>query len=121
LALKELRLRDWWYVMRKEILSGFLLGVILGTIGFIRITIWEVTGLYDYGEYWVWIALTIGFSLIAIVLWGSISGALIPFILRRVGLDPATASAPFVATLVDVTGLFIYFSIALIMLSGKLL
>lgn len=121
LALKELRLRDWWYVMRKELLSGFLLGVILGTIGFIRITIWEVTGLYDYGEYWVWIALTIGFSLIAIVLWGSISGALIPFILRRVGLDPATASAPFVATLVDVTGLFIYFSIALIMLSGKLL
>lgn len=121
LALKEVRLRDWWFVMRKEFLSGLLLGVILGIIGFVRITVWELTGLYDYGEYWVWIGLTISLSLVAIVLWGSISGALIPFVLRRIGLDPATASAPFVATLVDVTGLFIYFSIALLLLSGKLL
>lgn len=121
LALKEVRLKDWWFVMRKEIITGFLLGAILGIIGFIRITVWEMTGLYDYGEYWMWIALTITLSLVAIVLWGSLSGALIPFVLRRVGLDPATASAPFVATLVDVTGLFIYFSIALSLLSGKLL
>lgn len=121
LALKEVRLRDWWFVMRKEFKSGLLLGLILGVIGFIRITIWEITGLYDYGEYWVWIGMTIACSLVAIVLWGSISGALIPFILRKAGLDPATASAPFVATLVDVTGLFIYFSIALLLLSGKLL
>lgn len=121
LALKELQLKDWWFVMRKEFLSGFLLGGILGLIGFIRITIWEKTGLYDYGEHWVYIGLTIGISLVAIVLWGSLAGALIPFVLRRVGLDPATASAPFVATLVDVTGLFIYFTVALLILSGKLL
>jgi len=118
LALKELKLKDWWFVMKKEFFSGFLLGTILGTIGFVRIAVWEKTGLYDYGEHWVYIGLTIGLSLIAIVLWGSLAGALIPFILRKLGMDPATASAPFVATLVDVTGLFIYFSIALLILSN---
>lgn len=121
LALKELRLKDWWYVMKKEILSGFLLGAILGAIGFIRITIWEKTGLYDYGEHWVLIGLTIALSLVFVVLWGSLSGSLIPFALTKVGMDPATASAPFVATLVDVTGLVIYFSTALLILSGTLL
>lgn len=121
MALKEIRLEDWWYVAKKEILSGFLLGLILGIIGFIRIVIWNETGIYDYGEYWVWIGLTITVSLTAIVLWGSLSGALIPFVLRKVGLDPATASAPFVATLVDVTGIIIYFSVAFMMLKGKLL
>ncbi len=121
MALKELKLKDWWYVMKKELLSGFLLGAILGTIGFIRITIWEKTGLYDYGEHWVLIGLTIALSLVFVVLWGSLSGSLIPFLLRRVGMDPATASAPFVATLVDVTGLVIYFSTALLILSGTLL
>jgi magnesium transporter len=121
LALNELKLKNWWYVMRKEILSGLLLGAILGIIGFIRIFIWQETGLYDYGEYWFWIAISVSISLIFIVLWGTLSGSMIPFILKRIGLDPATASAPFVATLVDVTGLIIYFSIAAVFLSGKLL
>ena len=121
MALGELKLKDWWYVMRKEIFSGFFLGLILGIIGFLRIFIWQQTGLYDYGVYWVWVALSVSISLIFIVLWGSLSGSLIPFLLRRAGLDPATASAPFVATLVDVTGLIIYFSVAAIFLSGKIL
>lgn len=121
MALGELKLKDWWYVMRKEILSGFFLGLILGTIGFLRIFIWQQTGLYDYGIYWIWVALSVSISLIFIVLWGSLSGSLIPFLLRRAGLDPATASAPFVATLVDVTGLIIYFSVAAMFLSGKIL
>ncbi len=121
MALKELKMRDWWYVMRKEIISGFTLGMILGLIGFLRILVWQKAGLYDYGIFWVSIGLTVSVSLIFIVLWGTLSGALIPFILRKLGLDPATASAPFVATLVDVTGLIIYFSIALFFLSDKLL
>lgn len=121
MALRELNLKDWWYVMRKEMLSGLLLGSILGVIGFIRIFIWQKTGIFDYGRYWFPVALSVSISLIFIVLWGTLSGSLIPFALRRVGLDPATASAPFVATLVDVTGLVIYFSVAAIFLTGKLL
>jgi magnesium transporter len=121
MALGELKLKDWWYVMRKEILSGFFLGLILGIIGFLRILIWQQTGLYNYGIYWVWVALSVSISLIFIVLWGSLSGSLIPFLLKKAGLDPATASAPFVATLVDVTGLIIYFTVAAIFLSGKIL
>ncbi len=121
LALNELRLRNWWYVMRKEIFSGLSLGSILGIIGFIRIFIWQETGLYDYGEYWLWIGASVAVSLVFIVLWGTLSGSMIPFLLKKIGLDPATASAPFVATLVDVTGLIIYFSIAALFLTGKLL
>ena len=121
LALNELRLRNWWYVMRKEILSGLMLGSILALIGFFRIFIWQKTSFYDYGEYWFWIALSVSLSLIFIVLWGTLTGSMIPLILKRVKLDPATASAPFVATLVDVTGLIIYFSIAAMFLTGKLL
>jgi len=121
MALKEISLSDWWFVMRKEILSGLALGGLLGTIGFIRIYIWQNSGFYDYGPHWFFVALTVSFSLVGIVLWGTLSGAMIPFLLRRLRLDPATASAPFVATLVDVTGLIIYFSIAGIFLSGKLL
>ncbi len=121
MALKELHLSDWWYVMKKEILSGLLLGGILGIIGFIRIMVWQKTGIYNYGEYWAWIACSVSLSLVAIVLWGTLTGSLVPFVLRRIGLDPATASAPFVATLVDVTGLIIYFSISALFLSGKLL
>jgi magnesium transporter len=121
MALRELKLRDWWYVMRKEIFSGLLLGAILAVIGFIRIFIWQQFHIYDYGQYWATVALTVSISLVFIVLWGTLSGSLIPFLLRKVGLDPATASAPFVATLVDVTGLIIYFSVAAIFLSGKLL
>lgn len=121
MALQEITLKDWWYVMRKEIVSGICLGGILGAIGFIRIMIWQKTGLFNYGEYWVYVALSISFSLLFIVLWGTLSGSMIPFVLKRLKLDPATSSAPFVATLVDVTGLIIYFSIAGFFLSGKML
>lgn len=121
MALGELKISDWWYVMRKEIASGLMLGGLLGFIGFIRIMIWQQAGIYDYGEHWFYIALSVSLSLLIIVLWGTLSGSLIPFILRKFGLDPATASAPFVATLVDVSGLIIYFSIAALLLSGKLL
>ncbi len=121
LALDELKLRNWWYVMRKEVLAGLMLGSILGCIGFVRIFVWQHAGLYDYGEYWFWVALSVSVSLVFIVLWGTLSGSMIPFLLKRVRLDPATASAPFVATLVDVTGLIIYFSIAALLLHDKLL
>lgn len=121
MALQELKLKDWWYVMRKEIISGLTLGLILGLIGFVRIWIWQETGIYDYGMHWLSIGFSVSVSLVFIVLWGTLSGSLIPFALRKLGLDPATASAPFVATLVDVTGLIIYFSVAAIFLTGKLL
>ena len=121
LALNELHLKNWWYVMKKEILSGLLLGSSLAAFGFLRILIWQQAGFYNYGEYWIWVGLTVSITLIFIVLWGTLSGSMIPFVLKRAGLDPATASAPFVATLVDVTGLIIYFSIAAMFLTGKLL
>ncbi|MEI6311211.1 MAG: magnesium transporter [Bacteroidota bacterium] len=121
MALKEIGLSDWWIVLRKEIISGLSLGLILGTFGFIRILIWQKIGLFDYTEHWFFVGLTVGLSLVGIVMWGTISGSMIPFVLRRFGLDPATSSAPFVATMVDVTGLIIYFTIASVLLSGKLL
>jgi len=121
MALGELRLRDWWRVVRKELLSGFSLGLILGTIGFFRISLWQYLHIFDYGNYHWLIALTVGAALIGVVLWGTLSGAMLPFLLRRLGLDPATSSAPFVATLVDVTGLVIYFNVALFILRGTLL
>jgi magnesium transporter len=120
LAVGEVKLRDWWMVMRREVLSGLLLGITLGTIGFLRIALWTVfTDLY--GPHWLLVGITVGLSLIGIVLWGTLSGAMLPFVLKRLGLDPATSSAPFVATLVDVTGLVIYFSVALVVLRGTLL
>ena len=121
LALGELRLHNWWQVMCKEVYSGLMLGLILGLIGFVRIAIWQQTGLYDYGQYWLWVGCSVSVSLIFVVLWGTVSGSMIPFLLKRAGLDPATASAPFVATLVDVTGLIIYFTVAALLLNGKLL
>ncbi|MBB1150863.1 MULTISPECIES: magnesium transporter [unclassified Myroides] len=121
MALGELKLTDWWYVMRKEIASGLMLGGILGIIGFVRIFIWQEAGIYDYGEYWLYVGLSVSLSLVLIVLWGTLSGSIIPFVLKKFGMDPATASAPFVATLVDVSGLIIYFTIAAMFLSGKLL
>lgn len=121
LALGELKLRDWWYVMRKEIFLGLMLGIILGSIGFIRIVIWQQAGIYDYGQFWYLVGASVAVSLVLIVLWGTLSGSMIPILLKKIGLDPATASAPFVATLVDVTGLIIYFTIAALFLSGKLL
>lgn len=121
MALKEITVKDWWYVMRREIVSGFALGVILGTIGLIRIIVWQQLGLFNYTEHWPLVAVTIFLALIGIVMWGTLSGSMIPFVLKRLGLDPATSSAPFVATLVDVTGLLIYFSIAAVVLRGTLL
>jgi len=120
LALGEVKLRDWWMVMRREVVSGVLLGLILGTIGFLRIASWTLfTDVY--GPHWVLVGLTVAFSLVGIVLWGTFAGSMLPFLLKKLGLDPATSSAPFVATLVDVTGLVIYFSVALLLLSGTLL
>lgn len=121
MALKELAIKDWWYVMRREFLSGLTLGCILGAIGFIRITLWQTLHWYNYGDYWLLVAITIFFSLIGIVMWGTLSGSMVPIILKKCGLDPAASSAPFVATLVDVTGLVIYFSIAAMILKGTLL
>jgi magnesium transporter len=121
LALNELRLGNWWRVMAREILSGLTLGSILGAIGFLRIGLWQKLGWQDYGEHWVLVALTVGLSLVGMVLWGTLSGSMLPFLLKRLGLDPATSSAPFVATLVDVTGLVIYFSVASLILRGTLL
>lgn len=121
MALQEIGLKDWWYVMRKEIFTGLLLGGILGIIGFLRIMIWHKTGLFNYGVYWPFVGLSVGVSLVMIVLWGTLSGSMVPFILKKLKLDPATSSAPFVATLVDVTGLIIYFSVAGLFLTDKLL
>ena len=126
MALGEVTLRDWWHVMRREIQAGLALGVILGVIGIIRVGFWAmVDDLYfhrqPYGEHWPLVALTVGIALVGVVLWGTLSGSMLPFLLRRVGADPATSSAPFVATLVDVTGLIIYFSIALLIMRGAML
>jgi magnesium transporter len=120
IALGEVTLSDWWHIMKREILSGLTLGLILGTIGFLRIFLWASFS-NIYGEHWLLIGLTVGFSLIGVVLWGTLSGSMLPFLLKRLGLDPATSSAPFVATLVDVTGLVIYFTFAILLLSGTLL
>ncbi|OLD60352.1 MAG: magnesium transporter, partial [Ignavibacteria bacterium 13_1_40CM_2_61_4] len=118
MALGEVTLRDWWHVMRREIQAGLLLGIILGIIGIMRVAAWAIADeryfhTQPYGEHWPLVALTVGVALVGVVLWGTLSGSMLPFLLRRVGADPATSSAPFVATLVDVTGLVIYFSIAL--------
>jgi magnesium transporter len=121
LALREIRLGQWPRVFGRELLSGLALGLLLGGIGVLRITFWQWLGWTDYGEYWFLVALTVGLSLVGIVLWGSLSGAMLPFILKRLGMDPATSSAPFVATLVDVTGLIIYFTVARVVLHGTLL
>jgi len=121
MALQEIDLKDWWYVMKKEIFTGLFLGGILGIIGFLRIMIWHEAGIFNYGMYWPFVGLSVGVSLVLIVLWGTLSGSMVPFILKKLNLDPATSSAPFVATLVDVTGLIIYFSVAGLFLTGKLL
>ena len=120
MALGEVKVRDWWRVIRRELITGLGLGLILACIGLTRILLWE--GLFDsYGEHYLLVAVTVALSLIGVVLWGSIAGSLLPFILRALGFDPASASAPFVATLVDVTGLIIYFSVAAFVLRGTLL
>ncbi|MFB9267354.1 magnesium transporter [Bradyrhizobium erythrophlei] len=121
LALHELRLRDWWRVALRELPTGLALGAILGVIGMTRITLWQTLGIFDYGPHWGLVAATVGAALVGIVTFGSLSGSMLPFILKRIGFDPASASAPFVATLVDVTGLVIYFGVAAVILRGTLL
>ena len=120
IAVGEVRLRDWWLVMRRELFSGLLLGLVLGAIGFLRISLWSAFS-NIYGEHWILVAITVAVSLVGIVLWGTLAGSMLPFLLKRLGFDPATSSAPFVATLVDVTGLVIYFTVATIVLSNTLL
>jgi magnesium transporter len=120
LALREVCLADWWRVMRREVYSGLALGAVLGVIGFLRIAVWSAFS-DIYGPHWPLLGMTVGLSLVGIVTWGSLSGSMLPFILKRLGLDPATSSAPFVATLVDVTGLVIYFTVAIVVLRGTLL
>jgi magnesium transporter len=120
MALGEVKLKDWWRVMRRELYAGATLGAILGTIGFLRIAIWSAFS-NVYGPYWFLVALTVGIALIGVVLWGTFSGSMLPLALRKCRIDPATSSAPFVATLVDVTGLIIYFSIAMLVLRTTLL
>jgi magnesium transporter len=121
IALKEMRLRDWWRVALRELPMGITLGAILGVLGILRITLWQKLGIFDYGEHWLLVAATVGAALVGIVTFGSLTGSMLPFILKRLGFDPASASAPFVATLVDVSGLVIYFTIALVILQGTLL
>lgn len=121
MALGELTIKDWWRVMRREIISGLILGLILGTLGLLRIMLWQYLHIFDYGEYWVPVAVTVFITLTGIVMWGSMMGSMLPIILKRMKLDPAASSAPFVATLVDVTGIVIYFSVAYFFLKGILL
>jgi magnesium transporter len=121
MAVGEISLKEWWRVMRREIISGLMLGSVLGIIGFLRILLWHSIRPQIYGEHWMVIGFTVGIALVGVVLWGTLCGSMLPMILKRLGADPAVSSAPFVATLVDVTGLIIYFSVAFLLLSGKLL
>jgi len=120
MALGEVGLHEWWFVLRREIVSGLSLGVILAILGVIRIIGWNAV-FGTYGDHYILVALTVGFSLIGVVMFGTITGSMLPFLMKRLGLDPATSSAPFVATLVDVTGIIIYFTIATMLLTGVLL
>ena len=121
LSLQEVRLRDWWKIAMRELPTGLVLGAILGLIGFTRIVLWQHMGIFDYGPHFFLLAIAVGFALVGIVAFGSLAGSMLPFLLKRIGFDPASASAPFVATLVDVTGLVIYFSVAYMVLHGTLL
>lgn len=121
MAVGEVTITDWWKVMRREIIQGLMLGTALGIIGFVRIALWHSIFPDIYGIHWSGIGLVVGFSLIGVVLWGTLSGSMLPLVLKRFGADPAVSSAPFVATLVDVTGLIIYFSMAYLFLKGTLL
>lgn len=120
MALGEVTVRNWWRILHREIVSGTLLGICLGAIGFTRIWVWHLFSPI-YGEHWILVALVVSVSLVGVVLWGSLAGAMLPLIMKRVGADPASSSAPFVATLVDVTGLIIYFSVALFFMEGIML
>jgi magnesium transporter len=121
MAMGEITIMDWWRVMKREIFSGLLLGSVLGAIGFCRIAVWHSVFPDVYGPHWPALGLTVGITLLGVVLWGTLTGSMLPMLLKRLGADPAVSSAPFVATLVDVTGLVIYFSVAFALLSGSLL
>jgi len=121
MALGEVSLGDWWRVVQRELPAGLILGIMLGTLAALRISAWAVLGLYDYGPHHTLLAFTVGLTLVAIVTIGSLTGSMLPFLLKRVGFDPASASAPFVATLVDVSAISIYFSVAYLLLRGTLL
>jgi magnesium transporter len=121
MALGEVTLRDWWRVMRRELASGLMLGLTLGFIGFARVTVWSLLWPGLYGPHWFLVALTVGIALVGVVMWGTFAGSMLPIVLKRLGLDPAVSSAPFVATLVDVTGIVIYFTVAMFILRGTLL
>jgi magnesium transporter len=121
MAVRDVTLAEWWRVLRRELAAGLALGSVLAVLGFVRIIVWQFLGFKDYGTHFFLIAVTIACSLIGVVLFGSVSGAMLPFILRALRFDPAVSSAPLVATLVDVTGLVIYFTIAYQILHGTLL
>ncbi len=121
MAVGEITITDWWRILRREIISGFLLGVLLGILGFFRVTMWHMIVPGFYGVHWLLIAFTIGFTILGVVIWGTITGSMLPIVLKKLGADPAVSSAPFVATLVDVTAILIYFSLAYLFLQGTLL
>jgi magnesium transporter len=121
MAVGEITIADWWRVMRREIISGLLLGTVLGLIGFFRIAVWHSFMPAVYADAWMGVGFTVGFALLGVVLWGTLTGSMLPLVLKRLGFDPAVSSAPFVATLVDVTGLVIYFGFAYLFLQGIML
>lgn len=121
LALGEFRLGEWWKILRRELTAGLSLGLILGVIGVLRIAVWSWISPHTYGQHWELVAATVGAALVGIVLWGSLMGAMLPLVIKKAGFDPATSSAPFIATLVDVTGLMIYFNVALLIMRGTML
>ncbi len=121
MSVGEITITDWLKILRREITSGLLLGVLLGIIGFFRVTIWHMIAPGFYGPHWMLIAVTIGFTIVGVVIWGTITGSMLPIVLKKLGADPAVSSAPFVATLVDVTAILIYFSLAYLFLQGTLL
>jgi len=121
MSVGEITIADWWKILRREIISGTLLGALLGVLGFFRVTAWHMIVPGFYGAHWLLIATTIGFTILGVVIWGTITGSMLPIVLKRLGADPAVSSAPFVATLVDVTAILIYFSLAYLFLQGTLL
>jgi len=121
MSVGEITIADWWKILKREIISGLLLGILLGIIGFFRVSVWHMIAPGFYGAHWMLIAVTIGFTIVGVVIWGTITGSMLPIVLKRLGADPAVSSAPFVATLVDVTAILIYFSLAYLFLQGTLL